>query len=65
MSDITELMSRDPLLLTKSDITEIVRVMRESRGKFAAGNMKAGSTKPLTEKAKTINSLATALKVNL
>ena len=65
MSDISELMRRDPLLLTKADISEIVRVMRESRGKFLAGNIKAGSTKPPTEKQKTLNSLAATIKVSL
>lgn len=65
MTDITELFARDPLLLTKDDITTIITKMRESRKAFNLGNMKAGSTKPKTEKQKAIASLAEAIDIKL
>lgn len=65
MTDTSELMRRDPLQLTKTDIAEIVKVMRESRGRFNAGNMKAGSTKPKTEKTKQTESLASSLGLKI
>jgi len=48
MSDITELFARDPLQLTKDDISTIVNKFRESRSAFNLGNKRAGSTKPPT-----------------
>lgn len=48
MTDITELFARDPLLLSKQDITSIVEKFRESRHKFSLGNKTAGKTKALT-----------------
>jgi len=63
LTDVAELMRRDPLLLSREDISTIVRVMRESRGRFNAGNVKAGSTKPKTEKEKA--NIALAEKLNL
>lgn len=65
MSDIAELFRRDPLQLTKDDFTQIVAKFRESRHQFAAGNIKAGSTKPQTEKQKSISSLAQSLDLDL
>lgn len=65
MSDLAELFARDPLQLTKADITSIIEEMRKSRHAFNAGNAKAGSTKPKTEKQKQISSLADKLKINL
>jgi len=63
--DIQELFSRDPLQLTRTDISAIVEEMRKSRHAFNAGNMKAGSTKPKTEKQKQIAALSTDLDIDL
>ncbi len=63
--DIAELFARDPLQLTRDDITTIITEMRKSRHAFTAGNLKAGSTKPKTEKQKQIASLADELKISL
>jgi len=65
MSDLAELFARDPLKLTDDDITAIITEMRKSRHAFNAGNAKAGSTKPKTEKQKTIASLAEKMNINL
>jgi len=65
MSDVHELMRRDPLKLTKADVSQIVQVMRENRGRFTAGNAKAGSTKPLTEKQKQLGGLAETLGLKI
>lgn len=65
MSDLAELFARDPLNLTKSDIRSIIEEMRKSRHAFNAGNAKAGSTKPKTEKQKEIASLADKMNINL
>lgn len=64
-TDIAELFRRDPLKHSKQDIAAIVARFRESRHQFAAGNMKAGSTKPQTEKQKSISSLAKSLDLDL
>ncbi len=65
MTDVNELMRRDPLLLTKDDISQIVKVMREQRGKITMGNLKAGSTKPKTEKQKQVSALTQQLGLKL
>lgn len=65
MSDLAELFARDPLKLTDEDIHSIIEEMRKSRHAFNAGNAKAGSTKPKTEKQKQIASLAEAMKINI
>ena len=65
MSDIAELFARNPLQLTTTDLEEIVKKFRESRGQFVVGNMKAGSTKPLTEKQKITGGLATNFTLEL
>jgi hypothetical protein len=65
MTDLAELFARDPLQLTKDDIRSIIEEMRKSRHAFNAGNAKAGSTKPKTEKQKTIASLAEKMKIDL
>lgn len=56
-----ELMARDPLEMTREDITAIVEEMRKSRGAFNAGNLRAGSTKPKTEKQKQVADLGSTL----
>jgi hypothetical protein len=65
MTDLAELFARDPLNLTNDDIRIIVEEMRKSRHAFNAGNAKAGSTKPQTEKQKTISSLTEKMNINL
>lgn len=40
---IAELMERDPLSLTDQDLDRIITKLRQQRGKFRAGNMKAGT----------------------
>lgn len=65
MSDLSELFARDPLSLTKTDITTIIEEMRKSRHAFNAGNIKAGSTKPKTEKQKQIATLAEKLQIDI
>lgn len=65
MTDISELFSRDPLSLTRTDISKIIDQMRASRHAFNAGNIKAGSTKPVTAKQKQISDLASKLKISL
>lgn len=52
MTDISELFSRDPLDLSKQDISAIVIHFRDRRKAFNLGNVKAGSTKPPTAKQK-------------
>lgn len=63
--DMQELFSRDPLLLTREDITSIIEEMRKSRHAFNAGNMRAGSTKPKSAAAKQVASLGLDLKIDL
>jgi hypothetical protein len=65
MTDIAELFARDPLLLSQQDIETIVAEMRKSRHAFNAGNMKAGSTKPKTEKQKAVAALSEKLNISI
>ena len=65
MSDIAELFSRDPLSLTNDDISLIITEMRKSRNNFNAGNMKAGNTKPKTEKQQQISTLSSKLGITI
>lgn len=65
MTDLSELFARDPLELSRQDINTIVEEMRKRRGQFALGNMKAGSTKPLTEKQKTVAAIADKMGLKL
>lgn len=62
---IQDLFARDPLSLTRPDIEAIIAEMRKSRHAFNAGNMKAGSTKPPTEKQKKLSDLAKGLDIDL
>ncbi len=61
MSDISQLFSTDPLKLTREDISAIIVEYRKKRAAFNLGNMKAGSTKPPTEKQKAIEALGAKL----
>jgi len=63
--DIQELFARDPLQLTRPDIEQIVAEMRKSRHAFNMGNIKAGNTKPKSEKQKKLEALSTNLSIDL
>lgn len=65
MTDLATIFARDPLTLTQADISTIVDEMRKSRHAFNAGNIKAGSTKPKTEKQKSLAALASGLSINI
>jgi len=65
MTDIAELFARDPLSLNDQDISLIVDEMRKSGHAFAAGNMKAGSTKPKTAAQKQLSELQSKLNITL
>lgn len=65
MSDIALLFSRDPLTLTREDISTIIEEMRKSRHAFNLGNMKAGSTKPKTAKQKEVSELASKISISI
>ena len=65
MADIAELFSRDPLSYSEADLDLIITEMRKSRGAFNLGNVKAGSTKPKTEKQKKLEELAKGLEIDL
>lgn len=63
MSDLQTLFATDPLTYTKEkgELAQIVSEFRANRKKFLQGNIKAGSTKPTTEKQKVTNSLISKL----
>lgn len=43
MSDINELFRKDPLTLTREDLTDIVQHYRNARAQFNLGDKKAGA----------------------
>lgn len=61
MSDLSSLFATDPLKLTREDFEAVIAEMRKMRGNFNLGNLKAGSTKPKTEKEKQLDALASKL----
>lgn len=63
MSDIAQLFATDPLKLSRQDIESIIKEFRAKRSAFNIGNMKAGSTKPPTEKQKQMLELGEKLKI--
>lgn len=65
MTDLSTLFARNPLDLTKGDITTLIEAYRKSRHQFALGNATAGRTKPMTEKQKQVASLASKLDIKL
>ncbi len=67
MTDIALIFARDPLSYTKEgqELETVVREMRKARNNFNAGNMKAGSTKPKTEKQKAVAELLSGLSIDL
>jgi hypothetical protein len=65
VTDIATLFARNPLELTRDDITAIIEEFRKARHSFSLGNMKAGSTKPPTAKQKEINDLASKMDITI
>lgn len=65
MTDLSTLFARNPLDLTRDDISTLIEAFRKSRHQFNLGNPTAGRTKPLTEKQKKINDLASKLDIKL
>lgn len=65
MTDLSTLFARNPLDLTRADITTIIEAFRKSRHQFNLGNVRAGSTKPPTEKQKKLSALADKLDIKL
>lgn len=65
MDDITVLFQKDPLELTDIDLDLLISKMRQARGQFNLGAMKAGSTKPPTEKQSATATLAKKLNLDL
>lgn len=63
MTDIALLFGRDPLSLSREDISAIVTEMRKRRASFNLGNMTAGKVKPKTEKEKATEALASKLNI--
>lgn len=65
MSDLNELMTRDPLLLTREDIRTIIASYRDMRHKFNLGDMRAGSIKPRASKKEDEETAGLDLEIKL
>lgn len=65
MSDLQELFDRDPLQLSEQDFKLIIEEHRKNRHAFNLGNLKAGSTKPKTEKQKQVEALSDKLDISI
>lgn len=65
MTDLSTLFARNPLDLTREDITTIIEAFRKARHQFTLGNVTAGRTKPMTEKQKQVATLASKLDIKL
>lgn len=59
MSDLQEILSRDPRTFTKDgpELKTIVEELRKARHQYNLGNAKAGSMKPKSEKAKAVSGI--------
>lgn len=64
-TDLAELFARDPLTLTRDDISSIITELRNRRGQYSLGAQKAGSTKPPSAKAKATTELANKVGIKL
>ena len=64
MSDIEELMERDPLNLTADDLDALIEYFRSTQAKYNLGNMSAGSTKPKTERQKQVSAIAAKIDLS-
>lgn len=65
MTDLSTLFARNPLDLTREDITTLVEAFRKARHQFTLGNATAGQTKPLSEKQQRVATLASKLDIKL
>jgi hypothetical protein len=65
MRDLHQILAEDPRGYSAADLDEIIKLYREKRHLYQLGNMKGGSTKPLTEKQKEVKSLADTMKLDL
>ena len=65
MSDINELFDRDPLDLTRDDISQIITAYRDMRYKFNQGDSKAGNIKAKPSKNAKAQKLAQTLDIEL
>ncbi len=63
ISNIAELMRTDPHDLSDRKVDEIIEAFRGARHQFNKGNMKAGSTKKLSEKQKLGQELSEGLSL--
>lgn len=57
MTDMAELFSRDPALLTRENIDDMIKVYRKARHQFVLGNISAGATKKVTAPKPKITNL--------
>lgn len=57
MTDIGELFARDPALLTREDIDEMIKAYREARHQFVMGVTSAGATKKVAAPKPKITNL--------
>lgn len=64
MTDLAELFARDPLQLTRDDITVLVQELRDRRKQFNLGAAKAGSMKAPTAKQKALEGLGVKLDLS-
>jgi len=55
MDDITTLFERNPLSLTKEDISKMIEHYREARARFLIGDKKAGKTPAAKPEKKPVN----------
>jgi len=66
-TDIAAIFAKDPLELTKTDISALIAKLRDSRKQFTLGNQKAGAMKPkaASGKAKQVTDVLGTLKLDL
>lgn len=64
-TDIAQLFAKDPLDLTKKDLGILIAELRTYRHQFELGNLKAGSTKPKTEKQKLVDDLTSKVTLDI
>lgn len=57
MSDLAELMSRDPLNLSSQDLDAIILRLRQARAQYKLGAKGAGNPKVTTKPKKTISTI--------
>jgi hypothetical protein len=65
MSDLHEIMARDPRSYSEQDLDALIQTLRERRNQYNLGNAKAGSTKKPTPKTEATMSLAKSLETKI